>query len=107
MSSESGFSSEMEPPAAVINIQLPSEAFRELAENDSSTGLLFTVYSNATLFQVAPDSSEEGFVVGTAVVGAIIEGVEVTNLTDPVVIDLEVVGIEVGFEYHISFFYNR
>ena len=69
------------------SITLPPEVFTDI--NNSDVGLLFSVYLTTVLFPVADESQEEGFVVGSLVLGASLAERYIINLTEPVNITLE------------------
>ena len=69
------------------SITLPREVFTDI--NDSDVGLLFSIYLTSVLFPVADGSREDGFVVGSLVLGASLAERYITSLTEPVNITLE------------------
>ena len=69
------------------SIELPAEVFENA--NESDFRVLYSAYQMPTLFPVASDSSALEIEVATFVIGASIPGMEVSNLSDPVVIRLQ------------------
>ena len=76
------------PSVILSTIQLPAEVFVK-SGNETDFRIFFSAYQTPTLFPVAPDSKEEGFIVATSVIGASIAGMEVSGLSDPVLITLQ------------------
>ena len=73
---------------ALSRIELPVEVFAD-SSNETDFRIFFSAYQTPTLFPVAPESREEGFEVATSVIGASITGMEVSGLSDPVIITLQ------------------
>lgn len=76
----------------IASIRLPPELFQGPTKNsDTAAGLVFTVYTNSTLFPLANTSDiPPNRSIRTPVIGAIAVGQnETNNLTEPVLIDLK------------------
>lgn len=82
------------PTISNISVQLPGEVFANVT--GKSVGLLYSLYLSGSLFPVAPDSREEGFSIGSPVVGAAVSGKDIANLDSPVVITLPITSVEVN-----------
>ena len=82
------------PNISNISVQLPAEVFANVTED--RVGLLYSLYLLSSLFPVATDSRNEGFTVGTPVVGAAVSGRNISNLASPVLITLPITSVEVN-----------
>ena len=71
-----------------VSVELPPEVFEGIDESKAEAGIIFTFYKTSTLFPAAEGSENEGFVVGTPVVGVSIADTNITNLSSPVIITL-------------------
>ena len=77
-----------ENPLPAANVQLPPETFENIS--DPSVGLVFTVYQVGSLFPVESAMRDEGFIVGSLVLGVSVAEMSVANLSQPVVVTLQI-----------------
>ena len=80
-----------DPETADINdpsafIALPVSLFEEV--NTTDVGIFFTFYDTAALFPLR-DNLLDNFTVGTSVIGATVAGEIFENLSDPIIIILQ------------------
>lgn len=73
----------------IVSISLSPELFQMLLTNDSSVGLVFTMYSSSVLFppadisQLFPEADDAStFTIGSSVVGVSIAGYDTTELPE-------------------------
>ena len=90
-----------------ISVDLPDEVFTNMTED--TVGLMYSLYLTCSLFPIAPNSQEDGFSIGSPVVGAAVSGKNVVNLESPVVVTLSVQVTEIycrDFNYWLIQWYN-
>lgn len=68
------------------SISLPSSLFAEL-QTTTDVGLGFTFYRTAALFPL-PEDSPSNLTIGSSVIGALVGGQSISNLSQPVTIFL-------------------
>ena len=79
-----------------ITVNLPGEVFKSNTQN--LTGLVFTVYSNSSLFPLDDTLKRNHLIVGTPIVGATVANESISNLSQRVVVTLPIL---VDFEVSI------
>ena len=85
-----------------ISVDLPGEVFTNMTED--MVGLFYSLYLTGSLFP-----QEDGFSIGSPVVGAAVSGKNVVNLESPVVVTLSVQVTEIycrDFNYWLIQWYN-
>lgn len=86
-----------------ISVDLPGEVFTNMTED--TVGLFYSLYLTGSLFPIAHNSQEDGFSIGSPVVGAVVSGKNVVNLESPVVIKLPITFLQVTEIYFRDFSY--
>jgi len=81
-----------------ISVDLPGEVFTNMTED--RVGLFYSLYLTGSLFP-----QEDGFSIGSPVVGAAVSGKNVVNLESPVVVTLPITSVQVTEIYCRDFNY--
>ena len=96
-----GYDSETGTVSNNITISLPPALFKNLTE--TSVGLLYTYYSNSSLFPVRRINDSEYPAIATPVIGAsLVEIPSVVNLSEPIIMTLPLMVVS-----QCSFLYQR
>ena len=76
------------PIPLTASVHLPPSLFKSIPTNMTNIGIFFSIYKTASLFPL--DNSSSSTKVSPLIVGVTVVGFQITNITDPVVLNFTI-----------------